>query len=69
MSEIIINKNWFQTLRDSSKSFQEDYPHENGNYVNTCFKCKSDFMGHKRRIACKDCYNPIKGVNDGWGVS
>lgn len=42
-------------LRGSSKSFQQDYQHENGNYVCKCFVCKEPFMGYKRRVICKEC--------------
>ena len=37
------------------KNWQEDFPHENGNYVNTCIECGSLFIGHKRRNVCKMC--------------
>lgn len=33
----------------------EDFSHENGNYINTCFECKRTFKGHKRRPLCKKC--------------
>lgn len=40
---------------NSPRNWTEDYPHENGNYLNTCGKCKEPFMGHKRRVRCKLC--------------
>lgn len=42
------------------KSWQEDFSHENGNYTNCCIECKKLFLGHKRRVICKSCYNKIK---------
>ena len=43
-------------LMDSHKSWQQDYELENGQYMNNCIYCKSIFIGHKRRIICKECY-------------
>lgn len=40
---------------DDSKNWIEDFEHENGNYINACKICNSDFKGHKRRVFCKDC--------------
>jgi hypothetical protein len=37
-------------------NWTEDFTHENGNYMNTCIRCKNDFMGHKRRVVCKKCW-------------
>ena len=34
----------------------EDFPHENGNYINECCECGCKFFGHKRRVICKLCY-------------
>lgn len=33
----------------------EDFEHENGQYQNVCEKCKTLFMGNKRRFYCKTC--------------
>jgi hypothetical protein len=33
----------------------EDFPHENGNYQNRCTDCGQLFLGHKRRMICKQC--------------
>lgn len=46
--------NYFQ-LHEHKRSFKEDYPHENGEYVNICHNCKNQFVGHKRRVTCKMC--------------
>jgi len=46
----------FAELRKSEKSWQEDYSHENGNYMNHCIFCKEEFIGHKRRCICKKCF-------------
>ena len=32
------------------------YKLENGNYMNRCIKCKELFLGHKRRLLCKECF-------------
>lgn len=37
------------------RNWTEDYTHENGNYVCVCWDCKQEFIGHKRRVTCKDC--------------
>lgn len=46
-------------LHDSPRSFKEDYPHENGQYINQCMECGSQFMGHKRRCWCKMCQHSL----------
>lgn len=48
--------NPFETLE--ACNWTEDYPHENGNYINTCVECKMPFKGHKRRPICKMCNGP-----------
>lgn len=47
-------------LRKNPRSFPEDYPHENGNYLNSCFECHEPFIGHKRRVVCRQCAKPPK---------
>ena len=42
---------------DASCDWPEDFPHENGQYMNTCHVCKNTFIGHKRRVVCKVCNN------------
>ncbi len=42
-------------LREHPRSWSEDYNHENGEYANKCLHCKKYFIGHKRRIICKQC--------------
>ncbi len=37
------------------RDYPEDFPHENGNYLNKCCVCKNSFAGHKRRVVCKVC--------------
>jgi len=44
--------------------WKEDFPHENGNYVNTCMDCGADFQGHKRRLSCKMCTDKYKMGNE-----
>lgn len=47
---------------DASRDWPEDFPHENGQYMNTCHVCKNTFIGHKHRVVCKVC----KVRNDGF---
>ncbi len=47
----------YPELMRSPKSWKEDFEHENGNYFNKCCHCKCDFIGHKRRVICKECYS------------
>ncbi len=46
-------------MRDPSfarpEDWGEDFEHENGNYMNICWHCKTQFRGHKRRVICKKC--------------
>lgn len=39
----------------SSRDWPEDFNHENGNYHNRCTSCNEMFIGHKRRMTCKQC--------------
>jgi len=47
----------FVELQNSPKNWPEDFSHENGNYINTCMRCNEKFLGHKRRVVCKQCLN------------
>lgn len=38
-----------------NRDFPEDRAHENGNYSCLCFRCGNTFIGHKRRVRCKQC--------------
>jgi hypothetical protein len=40
--------------------WEEDFPHENGNYMCNCHKCGKQFFGHKRRVTCKVCAHKIE---------
>lgn len=53
LSEAVLERSW-----------TEDSPNENGNYFNICCTCHHDFVGHKRRMACKTCAEFIVGVVD-----
>lgn len=39
----------------SCGDWPEDFPHENGNYMNRCVRCQQSFMGNKHRAICKRC--------------
>ena len=39
----------------TSRDWQEDFSHENGNYECHCVECGQTFCGHKRRVICKLC--------------
>jgi hypothetical protein len=39
----------------SPRDWPEDFGHENGNYSCTCRGCGETFIGHKRRVFCKQC--------------
>jgi hypothetical protein len=36
-------------------NWPEDFSHENGNYQCLCCSCNKVFVGHKRRVVCKQC--------------
>lgn len=45
------------TMSGSNENdWHEDFEHENGNYFNSCCVCGVDFLGHKRRSACRVCH-------------
>jgi hypothetical protein len=44
-------------LGSLDKNWQEDSSHENGNYCCKCSECNCMFLGHKRRVICKECSN------------
>jgi uncharacterized OB-fold protein len=46
--------------KDYPQNWFEDMSHENGNYVNFCKRCGRYFIGHKRRVICKECANETK---------
>lgn len=37
----------------------QDFTHENGNYTCTCCICHTIFRGHKRRVVCMKCSEPV----------
>ncbi len=39
-------------------NWTEDFPHENGRYVHRCPTCREKFIGHKRRVSCRQCAPP-----------
>lgn len=49
--------NGVKTRDFTLKDWAEDFVLENGNYLNTCSVCESEFMGHKMRRECRSCSN------------
>lgn len=49
---------------DSARNWTEDYSHENGRHHCLCCKCGNGFIGHKRRVVCKECFAPIQSPAD-----
>lgn len=39
----------------SPRDWEEDWAHNNGQYLCRCMWCKLMFMGHKRRVTCRVC--------------
>ena len=42
-------------IKSSKKDWKEDFQYENGKYLCHCAICGSNFLGHKRRVICKEC--------------
>lgn len=57
------NENPMIPESDSPRNWTEDYPHENGNYICFCKTCNNTFIGHKRRILCKECDEKAIHIN------
>lgn len=51
--------NVFTSRAFNEHDWPEDFHLENGNYECECIKCKSKFIGYKRRVICKSCYEEI----------
>ena len=50
-NELIVEK-----LRQLAPlDWHEDTTFENGNYQNLCTRCERVFLGHKRRVLCREC--------------
>ncbi len=43
----------------SMRDWEEDSRLENGKYQRQCYICKAQFIGHKRRVACRLCAKPV----------
>lgn len=37
---------------------------ENGQYLNRCSQCRQQFMGHKRRVICRECAEGFGGLEE-----
>ncbi len=51
-------------MQDTFHDWPEDAHLENGNYVNSCCKCKQRFIGHKRRVVCKACHQKAETLRE-----
>lgn len=60
--ERLVDAGWGLSLRlpwmkgSHRCDWVEDFEHENGNYHQKCYNCEADFIGHKRRIVCRECH-------------
>lgn len=56
-----IHQAMIQTFKDvaTPRDWPEDYDDDNGCYQNTCCQCGKIFTGHKRRVVCKKCAEPV----------
>ena len=43
--------------QENPYDWPEDFKEENGNYTCQCLDCGRFFIGHKRRMQCKECAN------------
>lgn len=59
----------YMELHACQRSYHEDYPHENGEYVNQCYRCRHYFVGHKRRVCCKICLPTVIEKTEGKGFT
>lgn len=46
---------WTRVPAAYPRDWAEDVAHENGNYWNECGTCRRMFIGHKRRVTCREC--------------
>jgi hypothetical protein len=49
---------------NSKRNWHEDYNLENGKYYNFCAICSNEFLGHKRRVICRQCFIEGKEVEE-----
>lgn len=47
-------------LSSGARDWPEDFAGENGNYANHCIYCQQTFVGHKRRMVCRECFTESK---------
>ncbi len=46
------------------RNWTEDFSHENGRYMNSCLYCLGKFVGHKRRVSCRECFDkPMEEID------
>ncbi len=50
----------FMKSKNPERDWPEDANLENGQYSCRCYKCGNEFVGYKRRIACKICATEVK---------
>lgn len=44
------------------KDWPDDAMHENGRYSCHCCNCGASFLGHKRRVMCRECSEKPQGT-------
>ncbi len=49
------------------RNWSEDFEHENGKYYCRCCKCEELFIGYKRRVICKICFNQKTWMQEMFG--
>jgi hypothetical protein len=49
-------------VTDPARNWPEDFSQENGNYLCLCISCSEAFVGHKRRVVCRQCVTKLKPI-------
>jgi len=52
----------FEEMKKEGRNWEEDFEHENGDYICKCVHCDHAFRGHKRRVVCRKCAILNEGV-------
>lgn len=63
--ERIINTKEYRSIPEApllTKDWIEDFSLPEGKFAHLCIFCREGFVGHKRRVACKQCCSGISGI-------